>query len=105
MTVAAELLTSLTQRGIRLSAVDGRLRAEAPTGTLTPEDRLALATRKVQLLALLRCPQCYRPLDEKSRCWKCHYRTCTGCGRDSGSAFIELCFSCGCLLDCQSAGS
>ena len=36
---------------------------------------------------------------EKSRCWGCCYRTCTRCGRDSGSAFIELCVSCGGVLD------
>ena len=40
-----------------------------------------------------RCPHCLRPLDGKKRCWKCCDRLC-GCGRLTGSAFIELCRLC-----------
>lgn len=62
-----------------------------------------LAEHKADLLALLerdaashgRCPKCGRPLDGKRRCWKCCDRVCSGCGRLSGSAFIEQCCACG----------
>jgi hypothetical protein len=50
---ADELLKDLTARDIRLSAVDGRLRVEAPASTLKDADRQALAAHKVEVLALL----------------------------------------------------
>jgi len=50
---AAELLQSLTARDVRVEAAGGRLRVDAPAGILTDVDRLALAERKVDLLALL----------------------------------------------------
>jgi superfamily I DNA/RNA helicase len=42
----------------------------------------------------LPCPTCRRQPDEKRRCWKCCDRACSRCGRQTGSAFIELCFQC-----------
>lgn len=50
---AAAFLAGLQARGVRLSAVGGRLRAEAPPGTLTPEDKQALVAHKSELLAAL----------------------------------------------------
>lgn len=45
------------------------------------------------------CPDCNRPVDEKSRCWHCHNRPCSNCGKRTGSAFIQMCDMCGCLED------
>lgn len=53
---SAEFLADLTGRGVGLSSIDGRLRVEAPAGSLTPADRLALAQQKAELLALLPRP-------------------------------------------------
>jgi hypothetical protein len=50
---AAVLLTDLASRGVHLVAVGERLRVDAPAGALTEADRLALAARKGELLALL----------------------------------------------------
>lgn len=41
------------------------------------------------------CPNCRRPTDAKSRCWKCHERRCERCGLATGSAFIRMCIACG----------
>ncbi|MFH0809361.1 MAG: hypothetical protein V2A77_02650 [Pseudomonadota bacterium] len=49
----AALVTDLQARGVRLSAVNGRLRVEAPKGLLTPEVKQALAERKGEVLAYL----------------------------------------------------
>jgi hypothetical protein len=51
--------------------------------------------------AVVLCATCTRPLDQKSRCWHCCNRVCSGCGRPTGSAFIELCYACG-LADTSS---
>jgi hypothetical protein len=60
------------------------------------EVRAQLAWERAALApAAAPCPRCGRRLDAKARCWPCNYRTCTGCGRDSGSAFVELCIRCG----------
>jgi hypothetical protein len=59
---AADLLADLSARSVRLSAVEGRLRVEAPAGTLSDADRQALAAHKADLLALLR-PPCEALLD------------------------------------------
>lgn len=40
------------------------------------------------------CPGCKKPLDEKARCWKCNYRTCKGCGRNTTSVLIRFCDLC-----------
>ncbi|HKB37337.1 MAG TPA: DNA methyltransferase [Gemmataceae bacterium] len=50
---ASELLKDLTARNVRLAAADGRLRVEAPAGTLTDVDRSALTEHKDELLMLL----------------------------------------------------
>jgi hypothetical protein len=46
-------LDSLTRRGVRLSAVSGRLDIDAPARALTAEDRDALAEHKAELVAIL----------------------------------------------------
>ena len=46
------------------------------------------------VVARLLCSGCKRPLDAKARCWRCNHRLCSRCGRDTGSAFIELCIVC-----------
>ena len=50
---AAELLAELRHRGVRLEAIDDRLRYAAPKGALTPDLRAAMADRKAELLACL----------------------------------------------------
>jgi hypothetical protein len=40
------------------------------------------------------CPDCRRPVDDKRRCWHCNRRACSRCGRNTSSAFIELCILC-----------
>jgi hypothetical protein len=51
---AAELLAALTARAVRVEALGGgRLRVEAPAGTLTAADRDSLTRHKAELLALL----------------------------------------------------
>ncbi len=47
------LVASLTGRGAKLSARDGRLVIDAPAGTVTPDDRAELARLKAAVLALL----------------------------------------------------
>ena len=51
--IPEELLTELSQRGVILSAVDDKLRIDAPKGVLTSELRQALTEQKRALLALL----------------------------------------------------
>jgi hypothetical protein len=97
------LLVEARQAGLTVWAADGQLHIRGPR----EQEALArqLLDRKAEVLQLLAkdCPHCHRPLDPKGRCWRCNYRTCTGCGRDSGSAFIELCVCCGCVQDSQVA--
>lgn len=50
---AADLLESLTTRGIRVSRRGGDLHIDAPRGALTPELREELVAKKPELLALL----------------------------------------------------
>ena len=64
-------------------------------------DRVVSEQLKTQLLAILvsgrepSCPSCKRQMDDKRRCWACCDRICeNGCGRQTGSAFIALCFQC-----------
>ena len=48
------LLAALRERDVRLAATpDGRLRFDAPAGTVTPELRAALRARRAQVLALV----------------------------------------------------
>lgn len=92
---ALGLLKSHKARGVVLKPHGGKLLVYAPAGTLNEADRDRLARLKPDLLAILTCPTCARPLDDKGRCWKCCDRTCsTGCGRWTGSAFIALCCQC-----------
>jgi hypothetical protein len=44
--------------------------------------------------AALRCPTCGRVLTARGECWSCCDRLCRGCGRLTGSAFIDICWSC-----------
>jgi hypothetical protein len=48
-----ELLQRLSTRGVNLLSADGRLRVDAPPGTLTDLERQLLAAHKTELLALL----------------------------------------------------
>src|SRR5919197_4011240 len=50
---AAELLAELQGRGVRLEAIGGRLRYDAPKGALTPELRRAMAAHKAEILGLV----------------------------------------------------
>jgi hypothetical protein len=57
LTSAAILFRELEARGAKLRAIGGRLRCEAPKGTLTPEDARRLRESKADLLHLLAiCP-------------------------------------------------
>jgi len=55
---AEALLSELRSLGASVAAVGGRLRIEAPAGTMTPEIREALTTYKTELLALLSSAAC-----------------------------------------------
>jgi hypothetical protein len=50
---AVALLAELQHRGASVAVVGERLRVEAPTGTVTPQMREALAAHKSELLRLL----------------------------------------------------
>lgn len=97
------LLDRCNASGITLRAEGESLRFRAPVGALTPAIRAELASRKGELLALLResapgvvprCPNCRRAADLKGRCWHCQDRACERCERQTGSAFIALCLLC-----------
>jgi thioesterase domain-containing protein len=51
---AAELLSALRERDVRLWIEDGRLKCSAPVGALSAELRATLASRKEEILFLLR---------------------------------------------------
>jgi hypothetical protein len=125
--VVERLLAACKKRDIQLGAAGDTLCFSAPVGALTAGLRKALAENRTAILAALRaaeppaptpatspvqppavgnqpravdpacCPSCHKPLDAKARCWRCHYRTCGGCGKDTGSAFLALCITCGML--------
>lgn len=50
---AGELLRELHRRGVRLTAHEGRLRCEAPRGTITPDLVEAMRQHKAAVLAIL----------------------------------------------------
>jgi TubC N-terminal docking domain len=50
---AAELMAELTARQVKIEAVNGRLRLDAPKGALAPRLRAALTEHKAELLTLL----------------------------------------------------
>ncbi len=90
------LLDSLLAAGLSLR-IDGERLIVNPAAKLTDEMRAMIASQKGDLMALLAssfCPVGHK-LDPKDICWKCCYRRCSGCGRDTGSCFIELCNPCG----------
>lgn len=97
---AAAIYRKLQARGVELFLEDGRLRYRCPQGALTPELRDQAKAHRGELIAMLRgaavpCPTCHGPTDTKARCWGCCERVCSQCGRPTGTAFIELCMSCG----------
>jgi len=49
----AEFLSSLRERGVRLSVADGRLKCDAPPGVIDEELKAELAERKPELLTLI----------------------------------------------------
>lgn len=53
MNTAIELLNKLERCNIRVSLAGDKLRLEAPTGTLTPALKEAIAERKAELIRLL----------------------------------------------------
>jgi hypothetical protein len=96
---AAELVGRCNALGVELGAAGDAIVWEAH---FDPPDELlaALKANKAALLALVRgpyrnCVQCGRALDEKRRCWRCCDRVCVECGRQTGSAFIQRCITCG----------
>ena len=44
--------------------------------------------------ATRRCPTCSGQLTAEGVCWHCCDRPCRGCGRNTGSAFIDICWPC-----------
>jgi hypothetical protein len=57
-----DLIKNLAIRAVRLEAIEGRLRVDAPVGVLTDEDRRALSVQKTKLLALLSVPAESKPM-------------------------------------------
>ena len=102
MTAAVELLARCRTLGVELGVVRGATCLVWEAAGDPPADLLAaLAQHKASVLALVRspnghCPLCGFALDDKRRCWRrgCCDRVCP-CGGMTGSAFIELCHSCG----------
>ena len=94
---AADLLADCRRRGVDVTAVGDRLRWRCRGGP--PADLLnRLRERKAEILATLTaaaCPACRGPTDAGRRCWRCCDRPCVGCGRPTGSAFIQRCSACG----------
>ena len=91
---AAELLAAVTALGATVEAVEDRLRIEAPPGVLTSELRSTLAEQKPALLALLREPQCVRPL----------HLLCVGCKGYFMHEPASLCYWCRSKRDRRPAG-
>jgi hypothetical protein len=50
----AKLIEELRSRGVLLEAAGDRIRVDAPKGALTPELRLVLTDRKLEIIALLK---------------------------------------------------
>ena len=76
---AAELLANLRGRGIRLEAVDGRLRYAAPNGALTADLRAAVADARDELLRLLTPPPPARACPDCGTAAVPHERRCGPC--------------------------
>jgi hypothetical protein len=72
---ARALLADLCARDVRVTAVGGRLRVDAPAGVLTAADREALAAHKPTIMALLdaQCLDCGEalPPGHLYRCREC----------------------------------
>jgi hypothetical protein len=74
---------------------------------ITPRERLSssqierIKRLKAQIIELLKtcCPKCRRPLSTNEACWKCHWRRCFVCGKETGSEFIATCAPCGATLE------
>jgi hypothetical protein len=100
--------------GVGLQVVlggDGNPRVVGKKELLTPALFAVLAIHKANILSRLGqsttpqpviyqyagqpCLFCRQPTDKKGICWQCGERICTGCGRGTGSVFIELCHVCG----------
>jgi PHP family Zn ribbon phosphoesterase len=79
------------------------LRVDGDQLYITPRNKLdarqveQIQTLKPDLINLLKtaCPKCRRPLSTNNACWRCHWRQCIVCGKDSGSEFIATCAPCG----------
>jgi len=96
---AIDLLADLARQGFSLIPEGDGIRV-TPASRLTGELRQAVMSHKPALLAQLRsqglkCRGCGRSVDEKGRCWRCCNRPCVGCGRPTGTAFIQRCTTCG----------
>src|SRR5262245_26623128 len=110
---AAALLGLLDSLGVELQTDGARLRWR-PAGAVRPELRGRILAHRDALITLLTgptgptgvgpaagdsvaagCPSCRQPLDGRGRCWRCCDRLCSRCGRQTGTAFIELCCACG----------
>src|SRR5262245_57149942 len=88
-----ELIATLRSRRVSLRAAGGRLYYRGPRGAMDAPLREAVELHQDGLMAAIAtCPGCRRPLND-GRCWRCSYRLCA-CGRNTGSAFIGMCFLC-----------
>ena len=97
----ASILADLRQDGIELETDGVRIRWRPASGVSEIRKRLILE-HKPEIIRLLttpglitaqRCQNCRRYLNAERQCWKCCDRRCH-CGRQTGSAFIELCQLC-----------
>ena len=104
---AVALWSRLRVAAVGVQVVDGKLKLDAPCGVLTPELVAEVAGCKAELIDFLTpappasprgplCPSCRRShRDERGACWKCMMRPCVSCGRNTGSALVGLCATCG----------
>jgi hypothetical protein len=95
MTAAlSALLGELLAAGVVLKVERRKLKYVAPRGVMTDAVRRRILDVRDELLATMgHCPRCVLPLDD-GRCWHCHWRACSECGRDTTSAFLQLCLLC-----------
>ena len=91
-----DVLTETERRGIRLESRDGRLRYEAPQGTITADLRAALVAYKRDLVAIV-----WR-LEEMRRLAVHTPRSCAY-ARESACGGPGRCFSCGDPLEHSTA--
>jgi hypothetical protein len=112
MTPVASLLADLHSRGIEVGTDGYRLRWR-PAFMVSDATAALILSHRSEVVRLLTepgaapptCPACRWPLDSGNRCPKCFDRRCEGCGRATGSYFIQRCIACGQFVTDETDGT